>query len=163
MSDGQSGVRGTVETASRTLSSTGNDLGTSSTFRAWTRITVRYNDLDPLGHVNNAAMAIFLEQARCELITPALKAASRDFDMVLASTTMNYLSELHYPGVVDVGTLVARVGRTSMALEHGVFQDGGLAGTAELVLVFFDLSSRRATPPPDTVRTLLQTLTSQAR
>ena len=26
-------------------------------YRAWTRVSLRYNDLDPLGHVNNAAMA----------------------------------------------------------------------------------------------------------
>ena len=30
----------------------GPDLTKRETFRAWTRVSVRYNDLDPLGHVN---------------------------------------------------------------------------------------------------------------
>jgi acyl-CoA thioester hydrolase len=127
-------------------------------FKTWCRVTVRYNDLDPLGHVNNAAMAIFLEQARCELITPRLKAHSPDLDVVLASTAMDYRRELHYPGDVEIGTIVRRVGGKSLSLEHGVFQSGHCAGTAELVLVFFNLAERQSVAPPAEVRTFLQTL-----
>ena len=83
-------------------------------FRAWNRVSVRYNDLDPLGHVNNTAMAIFLEQARCELITPMLKAHGRHLDMVLASTKLDYLHELKYPGIVEIGTIATRVGTKSL-------------------------------------------------
>ncbi len=121
-------------------------------------MSVRYNDLDPLGHVNNAAMAVFLEQARCELITPLLKAASRDLDMVLASTTMEYLKELHYPGTVEIGTIATRIGNKSFALAHGVFQDKTCAGTASLVLVCFDLAARKSVEPPAAVHGLLKDL-----
>lgn len=134
------------------------DLANRALFRAWTHVSVRYNDLDPLGHVNNAAMAIFLEQARCELVTPLLKAVSRDLDMVLATTTMAYLKELHYPGTVDIGTVATRIGSKSFALAHGVFQDGVCAGTANLVLVCFDLAQRQSTVPPPSVRALLSDL-----
>ena len=134
------------------------DLTNRTLFKAFTRISVRYNDLDPLGHVNNAAMAIFLEQARCELIAPRLKAASRQLDMVLASTTMDYLKELHYPGEVEVGTIATRIGTKSFALAHGVFQDGVCAGTASLTLVCFDLDTRRSVAMPDDARGLLQSL-----
>jgi acyl-CoA thioester hydrolase len=140
------------------IASTGHDLGVRRHYRAWTRISIRYNDLDPLGHVNNAAMAIFLEQARCELITPALKAVSRGFDMVLAQTTMSYLAELHYPGAVEVGTIATRIGTKSYSLAHGVFQDGALCGTAELTLVVFDLAARRSVAVPEPVRSLVEAL-----
>lgn len=128
------------------------------TFSTWTRITVRYNDLDPLGHVNNAAMAIFLEQARCELITPKLKAASRSFDMVLASTKLDYLKELHYPGTVEIGMAVSRLGTKSFTLAHGVFQDGECAGTGTCVMVVFDLEKRASMAPPADVRRYLESL-----
>ena len=129
-----------------------------STFSAWTTVSVRYNDLDPLGHVNNAAMAIFLEQARCELITPKLKAHGRQFDMVLASTKLDYLHELKYPGQVEIGTIATRIGSTSFDLAHGVFQDGVCAGTGSVVMVFFDLEKRASAVPPEDVRRLLQSL-----
>lgn len=127
-------------------------------FRAWSRVSVRYNDLDPLGHVNNAAMAIFLEQARCELIAPRLKAHGRHLDMVLASTSLEYLKEIHYPGVVEIGTLATRVGTKSFSLAHGVFQDGQCVGTGSVVLVVFDLDRRVSVVPPDEVRRHIESL-----
>ena len=134
---------------------TGLNLTDRATFRAWNRVSVRYNDLDPLGHVNNAAMAIFLEQARCELITPRLKAHGRQFDMVLASTKLDYLHELKYPGTVEIGTVATRMGTKSFDLAHGVFQDGVCAGTGSVVMVFFDLDKRASVAPPEDVRQLV--------
>jgi len=137
------------------------DLTARALFRAWTQITVRYNDLDPLGHVNNAAMAIYLEQARCELIAPKLKAVDRSLDMVLASTTLDYKTELHYPGLVEVGTVATRIGTKSFELAHGVFQDGICAGTGKVVLVVFDLDKRASTAIPTSVRDVLQGLLAE--
>jgi len=134
------------------------ELTNPATFKTWTRITVRYNDLDPLGHVNNAAMAIYLEQARCELITPMLKAHSRHLDMVLASTQLDYQKELHYPGIVEVGTIATRIGTKSFVLAHGVFQDGACAGTGKVTMVVFDLDRRASVPPPADVRAFVQSL-----
>jgi acyl-CoA thioester hydrolase len=125
-------------------------------YKAWTNVSVRYNDLDPLGHVNNAAMAIYLEEARCSLITPQLKAHSRHYDLVLAATAMDYRRELTYPGEVQIGTIATRIGTRSFTLAHGVFQAGQCAGTAELVLVFFDLERRTSMEPPDDVRRLIE-------
>lgn len=127
-------------------------------FKSWQRVSVRYNDLDPLGHVNNTAMAIFLEEARCRLITPRLKAHGRHIDMVLAATAMDYRREMTYPGEVEIGMIATRIGRSSFALAHGLFQDGHCAGTAELVLVCFDLDRRAAIEIPGDVRALLENL-----
>jgi acyl-CoA thioester hydrolase len=137
---------------------TGPDLTIRETFRTWARVSVRYNDLDPLGHVNNTAMAIFLEQARCELITPRLRAHSRHLDMVLASTKLDYLKELHYPGEAEIGTIATRIGTKSFELVHGVFQNGVCAGTGSVVMVVFDLEKRASAVPPPDVRALLESL-----
>lgn len=130
-------------------------------YRAWTRVSIRYNDLDPLGHVNNTAMAIFFEQARCELIAPRLKAHGRQLDMVLASTAIEYLHEITYPGEVEVGTLASRIGTKSFTLQHGVFQNGICAGTGQVVMVVFDLERRASVAPPADVRGLIESLLAQ--
>ncbi len=134
------------------------DLTKRAIFRAWNSVSVRYNDLDPLGHVNNAAMAIFLEQARCELITPQLKSFGRHLDIVLASTKLDYLHELKYPGIVEIGTIATRVGSKSFELAHGVFQNDTCAGTGSVVMVFFDLEKRASVRPPDEIRALVTSL-----
>lgn len=134
------------------------NLTDRSIFRAWTRVSVRYNDLDPLGHVNNAALGIFLEEIRCQLITPLIKAHGRHLDMVLAATSMQYVKEMHYPGEVEIGMICTRIGTKSFSLAHGAFQDDHCTATAELTLVFFDLDRRISVEPNPDVRAYLESL-----
>lgn len=134
------------------------DLTDRRVFRAWTRVSVRYNDLDPLGHVNNSALGIFLEEIRCQLITPLIKANGRHLDMVLAATSMQYLKEMHYPGEVEIGMICTRIGKKSFSLAHGAFQDDICTATAELTLVCFDLDRRASVEPHPDVRAYLESL-----
>ncbi len=133
-----------------------------STFTIRTTVSVRYNDLDPLGHVNNAALGIFLEEARCQLITPRIKSHGKHLDRVLAAAQMQHLKEMHYPGAVRVGTRVTRIGAKSFSLAPGVFQDDVCTGTAELTLVFFDLEKRATVGPQPDVRAFLETMRQPA-
>jgi len=129
-----------------------------ASFHFWFDMKLRYADLDPLGHVNNAALPMLFEQSRCDLIYPLLKTPGREhLDIVIARITIVYLAELNYPGIVDVGTSVSRIGTKSLALRHGVFPQGSdtCAGTGEGVVVFFDLKTRSSIEIPQDVRTHL--------
>ncbi|MEO1711551.1 MAG: acyl-CoA thioesterase [Pseudomonadota bacterium] len=135
-----------------------------ATFQHWVTHTIRYNDQDPVGHVNNAAMATFLEQGRTMFIYPLMKEhAGPDLEIVLARVIIDYLQEVHFPGTVDIGSRVARVGNKSLQLVHGVFLGGSetCVTTGECTLVFFDKIARGSTTPPDTLRTELQRLTER--
>lgn len=137
------------------------DLRARASFRHWTTVGLRYCDQDPLGHVNNAAMAAFLEQARVELVSPLLRAGGHDkIDIVLARVTIDYVAELTYPGNVEIGTRIARIGTKSLHLEHGVFKgaSAACAGTGDCVLVFFDLTARKSIEPPAGLRAALNEL-----
>ncbi len=131
------------------------DLRVRATFRNWTRIAVRYADLDPIGHANNTAMPMFFEEARCGLIYPILQANGRtDLEIVLVRTTIDYLKELSYPATAEVGSRVHRVGTKSLHMLHGVFDaaSGACVGTGECTLVIFDKRSRTSLAPPDELR-----------
>lgn len=137
------------------------NLRSRDTFRIWTRIAIRYSDLDPIGHVNNAITPMFFEEARCSVIYPVLQADGRsDLDLVLVRTIIDYVKELSYPGAVDVGTRVQRVGTKSLHMVHGVFDvaSGACAATGECVLVIFDQANRVSVAPPDGVRARLLAL-----
>ena len=128
-------------------------------YNHWTTVSIRYCDQDPVGHINNAAMAAFLEQARVNLVYPLLKRfGGPHFELVIARLVIDYLNELHFPGNVEVGTRVARLGSKSFTLHHGVFMAGEetCAATAECVMVFFDVSKRASTLPPPELRAALE-------
>jgi acyl-CoA thioester hydrolase len=111
--------------------------------------TIRYADLDPQGHVNNAVIATYFETGRVAMFRlPDLSIGVPGITFVLARTEIDYLQELHWPGMVDVGTAVVRFGRSSFAVDHAVFKDGVCAATGSAVLVTIDQASRRACPLP---------------
>lgn len=136
------------------------DLRARATFRNWTRIAIRYADLDPIGHVNNTGLPMFFEEARLQLIYPILAASGRPgLELVLARTVIEYVKEMSYPDTAHVGSRIHRVGNKSFLMVHGVFDDAGACvGTGECTLVVFDQASRSSTAPPDDVRAKLLAL-----
>jgi acyl-CoA thioester hydrolase len=133
----------------------GLDLTRRSTFRHWTRIPIRYNDLDTLGHVNNTATTVYLEQSRCEMLYPLIGDARKpEIDLVVARIVIDYLKELTFPGVVEVGSVVTYVGTKSFRIAHGLFRGSSddCVSTAEGVLVWYSLTRRVSMVPPDDLR-----------
>jgi acyl-CoA thioester hydrolase len=131
----------------------------------WLSMPLRYQDLDPLGHVNNSGLPTFFEQARCDFFQPLLKQPGREhLDTVLARVTMDYLKEIHYPGHVEIGTICTRIGTKSLTLAHGVFAGptDTCVGTGEAVLVIFDLRARISVAIPDDVRAELERIVPRA-
>ena len=137
------------------------DLRSRATYPSWVTHTIRYNDQDGLGHVNNAVYSTFLEQGRTAMMHPHFEAlGDTHLDMVLARVVIDYLNELTFPGAVDIGTCVIRLGTKSMTLGNGVFKAGTdeCVATGEAVLVFFDTSVRKSVEPPPQIRAALEAM-----
>lgn len=132
-----------------------------ASYKIWTSHTIRYNDQDALGHVNNAVYSTFFEAGRTDFIKPMLDEIADEtttLDFVLARITIDFLKELSYPGSVDIGTRVLRLGTKSMTFANAVFKGGTdeCAATCEAVLVFFDLEHRTSVKPPAKLRAMLK-------
>ena len=133
-----------------------NDLNALRPLEAYpsrTSADIRYSDLDRQGHVNNAVFATFSEVGRVAFMyDPARPLVSEGRSFVIARLQIDFRAELFWPGSVDIGTGVVRVGRSSFTLAQGIFNDGRLAATAEATIVMVDKKTRRSTPlPPQTV------------
>lgn len=122
-----------------------------SIYRHWSQVIIRFSDEDRMGHVNNAVYLNWLEACRVEYLY-SLFHASDALDTVLARITVDYLKETHFPGDVQVGGVLTRVGNKSMTSGYGVFQDDECLATCEAVNVFFDPRTRTAAAPPPPVR-----------
>jgi acyl-CoA thioester hydrolase len=116
-------------------------------YKIWTYDKLRYNDTDRQGHVNNTVFATFFETGRVAfLYDQKLKLAAPGCGFVVARLAIDFRAELYFPGTVDIGTRVLRIGRSSFVVGQGVFRDDLCVATAESVGVQMNDGTRRSQP-----------------
>ena len=77
-----------------------------SDYRFYYPIEVRYGDLDPQGHVNNAKYLTYMEQARIAYIQHLGLWEGKSFldiGMILAEAKVTFLASIHLTQKVRVG------------------------------------------------------------
>lgn len=135
------------------------DLTRRETFTHWIDVQIRYNDQDTLGHVNNVIYSAYLEHARCDMIYGVADAKAHPrLETVIVRLEVDFRVEINYPGTVQVGSVLTRTGRSSFDICHGLFTPGSdlCHATAKSVLAWFDLDTRKTTPPPADVAARLE-------
>lgn len=132
------------------------DLTSRRTYRHWTPVTIRYSDQDAMAHVNNTALATYVEASRTAFIYRLIqKSGAVGMEFILARMVIDYRRELHYPGTVEVGARLIRVGNKSLTTGYGVFRDGDCFATSECVNVFYDMATRKTAVPSASIRAVL--------
>jgi len=126
-----------------------------------TRDKLRYGDTDRQGHVNNAVYATFFETGRVDMLMNGANLAAVDLKgedgaFVIARLIVDYISEINWPGEVEIGTRVLSLGRSSLRLEHAVFFKDECAARGESVVVLTDTTTRRSKPFSDAARAWLE-------
>ncbi|MEL7528491.1 MAG: thioesterase family protein [Pseudomonadota bacterium] len=112
---------------------------------------LRYADTDRQGHVNNAVFNTFLETGRVELLFgDELMCEGASF--VIARLELDFLSEINWPGEVQIGTAVKEIGRSSLKLVQRVYQDGRPVAQALTVIVQMNEETRKSTPLSEAAR-----------
>lgn len=118
---------------------------------------VRFADLDPNGHVNHAIYATYCETVRVSLLEdPARGLRPPGFGWIVARLDLHFRSELRWPGKIDLGVGVAKIGRTSVTFEHAVFSEGRCVASAHSTDVLIDRATGRPTSLTDGIRTNLR-------
>ena len=114
---------------------------------------VRFADLDPNQHVNNAVYASYFETSRVMLVKdPAYGLMPAGLTWVLVRLDIHYRAELHWPGTIDLGLGVLKLGRTSVAFSQVVYANGKCMASAQATTVMVGLESREPEPiPPEVV------------
>ena len=108
------------------------DLKDRSAYRVWTGDTIRYADLDPNDHVNNGAINTYFEDGRVRFRNQHLSHLGAGIlaGFVLVKYTVEYHAMLHFPGEVDIGTTIVRIGGSSYTQGQGVFNGDTCIATA---------------------------------
>lgn len=133
------------------------NLKDKESFRHWSQVTLRFSDQDSLGHINNCAYTTYIELARVRFLGGLLDLDTHPgINFTLANLSVDYWQEIFFPGTLDVGARVLKLGNKSVTTGYGVFKDGKCVTTATCVNVFFDMSVRKSIVIPEDIRSSLE-------
>jgi acyl-CoA thioester hydrolase len=108
---------------------------------------IRYGDTDRQGHVNNAMFIRFFESVRTNLLYhPEHLMHDLGCSFVIADIHVAFISEIHWPGQVDIGLRLVKIGNSSLTFEEAIFQNGKLCATSTSVVVHINNETKRSQP-----------------
>ena len=127
-------------------------------------IPTRWLDNDVYGHVNNVQYYAYFDTVINEYL---IRAGGLDIHAgavigLCAESHCTFHAAIAFPDVVRAGLRVAKLGRSSVRYEIGLFAGdaGEPAATGWFVHVFVDRDSRRPAEIPASVRTALEAIIS---
>jgi acyl-CoA thioester hydrolase len=132
------------------------NLNNIKNFKNWTPVSLRFSDQDSLGHINNVAYAAYIEQARVAFINEIVGPEGDHINYILANLQIDYRREMYFPGNVDVGACLLKIGTKSITTGYGLFKDAENIACGSSVNVFFDSITRKTIPIPDNLRKSLE-------
>ncbi len=118
-------------------------------------ITVRYGDLDPQGHVNNAAYLTYVESARLgyyEATGIWRQDPGMLTGMVVAHIDIDYLVSIILGMAICVGIRLGRIGNKSLTLAFQIENavDSSVVARGTSVMVAYDSAAKKSIPfPPE--------------
>lgn len=95
----------------------------------------RFQDLDPLGHINNVAMAALFENGRVRFNRTLITHKRDDQRWLIASVKIDYVEEAYFPADVTIACGIGHIGTRSWTMLCAAFQDGRCVATSDTVIV----------------------------
>ena len=124
-------------------------------YRFYHPIEVRYGDLDPQGHLNNARYLTYMEQARINYLKQVGLWDGKSFldvGIILAEARVTFRAAIQFGCRVQVGVRVTRLGNKSLDMAYRLedAQTNQEFATGSTVLVAYDYRNQRTIAiPPD--------------
>jgi acyl-CoA thioester hydrolase len=108
---------------------------------------VRFADLDPNQHVNNAVYATYFETGRVTLVKDrSYGLMPPGLAWIMVRLDIHFRAELRWPGTIATGLGVSKFGRTSVTFDQVVFSQDQCVASAQAVTVLIEEATRKPTP-----------------
>lgn len=117
------------------------------------RETVRFRDVDVMGHVNNAVYLTYIESARVAFLLHLGTATDlENLGIIVARIEIDFRTPLSFGEEVEVGVRAGRFGTKSFDLEYELRAGGLIVAQATSVCVGYDYVSGETVPIPEAWR-----------
>src|SRR3954454_21139101 len=114
---------------------------------------VRFADLDPNSHVNNAVYATYFETGRVTLMKhPRFGLMPDGLAWIMVRLDIHFRAELKWPNLIEMGLGVSRFVRTSLTFDQVVFSEGRCVASSQSVSVLIDETTRRPVPLTEQIK-----------
>ncbi len=125
-----------------------------------TPISVRFRDIDSLGHVNNAVYFTYFEEGRKVFIQTVFGLErTSDFQFILAHVRCDYLKPVKINAHLHLHVWISHIGRKrfDMHYELGDAEDETLIyARGQSIQVFYDYQRNQSREIPEAVRSRLE-------
>ena len=123
-------------------------------------ISVRWGDMDSMGHVNNAKYFTYCESARMSCFAAIRMYDHRESEKqspALAAAHLNFRKQVRYPAELDVLTRVSEIGRSSFRMDYEIVYQGTetlgqRVADGHGVIVWVDYGTGRSIPLPESLK-----------
>ncbi len=115
---------------------------------------VRYGDLDPQGHLNNAKHLTYFEQARVQYVVNldmfGKDQSFMEIGFIVADIHITYHAPVHWGDPIKVGVRTAKIGNKSMVMEQAIVnsETGEVYSSGTVIAVTYDYAAKQTMPVP---------------
>lgn len=120
-----------------------------------TPIQLRFNDIDQMGHVNNAVIMEFFDLGKSEYLSQVgIAPEEGDFTVMVVHVEVDFQRQIHFHDRIHVTTSVDRFGTKSMAVKQQVVdsQTGQVCATCRTVMAGYNRTTGCSAVIPDTIK-----------
>jgi acyl-CoA thioester hydrolase len=131
-------------------------------YRYFLQVPTRWMDNDLYGHVNNVVYYSYVDTVVNRYLVDEGKLDIHNATVVgvVVDSQCSYYAAVAYPDMLSGGLRVARLGRSSVVYEVGIFkeQEAEAVAAARFVHVFVDRDSMKPVDMPAPIRAALERL-----
>lgn len=120
-------------------------------FRFVHAVSVRFRDIDEMGHAHHTLPLVYIEEARTAYWREVLGREQLDF--IIGEVGVRFHRRIRYPSTVQVGVRTTRLGGSSLAMAYELRDaEGELLADGWSKLVMYDYAASASKPVPDELR-----------
>ena len=120
-----------------------------------TPIQLRFNDIDQMGHVNNAVIMEFFDLGKSEYFTTiGLPPEEGDFTVMVVHVEVDFMNQIRFHAKVHVVTHVDHFGTKSLSVKQQVLnsETGEVCATCRTVMAGYCRSTGASAVIPNTIK-----------
>ncbi len=123
-------------------------------------LSIRFRDIDSMGHVNNAVYFTFFEHGRVEFFKKVFRTVDlKDIDIIIGHIRCDYLAPIRLMDEVSLHQWVSKIGRKSFEFRYDLVsqaEDSLIYAKGTSVQVFYDYEKDSSGIIPDQYRRKLE-------